>query len=223
MGLGMRLAFHFAIYQDEPLALRLAGQIRALYPTADIVAICDGPADTDACQQLMSQQGVIVCEGEHLKQWGMGGASAHRNLQAVLGETSAELFIQLDPDSYLWRAFRSFPEADWFGQCHYSHCTMYPRVPMGCLHGAAWGMRREMAAAAVERELLLDPLYSTSKMLWAYPLARDSKRFVPRLDLIWGNVAAELGVTPTCWPEVSGGLMAGAHNTYDWAVTHPVL
>lgn len=223
MGVAMRLTFHFAIYKDEPLALRLAAQLRSHYPDSDIIAVTDGPAHLSTMNRLMTEYGVIACQGQHLKQWGMGGAAAHRNLQAVLAETSADMLIQMDPDAYLWRPFAAIPQSDWFGQRHISQCTWYPHTPMPCVHGAAWGMSREMALAAIDSELLLDPMYSTSKTLWGYRLKRDGDRFIPRLDLIWGHVAAELGIVPECWDDVKGGLLAGSHNLYDWAVTHPVI
>jgi len=216
-----QLAFYFAIYKDEPLALRLARQIRLHYPNAEIVAITDGEHGSSELQSIKNY-GVIFVEGNHLKKWGCGGAGAHRNLAAALEFTQADTLIQMDPDAYLWRRFQQIPDQPWFGQVHISQCTWYPHSPMPCVHGGTWGMKREFARLALKSELLLDPLYSTSKTLWAYKLKRDNKRLLPRFDLIWGHVAADLGVQPSTWADVNGGLLAG-DKVGGWAATHPVL
>jgi hypothetical protein len=211
-------AFYFAVYRDEPLALRLAQDVRRHYPAAEIVAVGDGPV-ASWFHAAMAALGVAFVPGLHLKQAGHGGAAAHRNLQAVLSHTTADLLIQLDPDSILHRPFVEIPDDPWFGQMHVSRCTWYPVHPFGTLHGACWGMRREVAELAVRSGLLLEPAYCNRPILWEYPLPRDNNRRLPRLDLIWGDVARQLGYAPTTWAEVSGGLLMAP--TGHWAATHP--
>lgn len=214
----MQLAFYFAIYRDEPLALRLAQDVRRLYPHAEIVALADGPVAPWLFPAL-KRLGVVTVEDAHLKQAGYGGAAAHRNLAAVLTHTTAELLIQLDPDTILHRPFAEFPDAPWFGQVHISYCTWYPVHPFASLHGACWGMRREVAQLAIHREALLCPTYCNRSILWEYPLPRDGGRRLPRLDLIWGDVARRLGYGPAIWPDVAGGLLSAPVGP--WAATHP--
>ena len=214
----INLAFYFAIYRDETLALRLAQDVRRLYPAAEVVAIADGmvaPWLFPALHRL----GVVTVQDTHLKRAGHGGAAAHRNLAVTLENTTADLLVQLDPDTILHRPFAAFPNDPWFGQIHVARCTWYPVVPMRCLHGACWGMRREVAELAVRSALLLAPTYCNRPILWEYPLPRDGGRRLPRLDLIWGHVAHQLGYSPTPWPDVAGGLLAAPVGP--WAATHP--
>lgn len=211
-------AFVFTFFDDIVLAQRLIRQLRQFYPTADILAIADGvrPAAFAAYAQINAVQ---YLEGERLKPRASGGQWTHRYLELFLAQSSADVLIKLDPDSFVYRAFEAFPastKADLFGNLKTNHLQQV-QVRGGCV-----GYQRTAVQRLVSSKLLLEDQYRNASKYTYRRLPADP--LLTLQDAIVADVAQRLGLALAEWADVA--IVSGNETPVDnaaltYAVTHP--
>lgn len=174
------ITFFFSTYAgDESLARRLVGQIQHHHPDSLIVAIADGYDPelpgvlVHTCQQPLKRPGTIH---EY---------SYNRLKVAFEASPHSDLFIQMDPDTYLFRPFRRFPNADWFGrgsiERYGSDYTC--RIILGC----CWGMRRALIERLVRENPFAPELYDYPGNVRPDGTAFEDLGFALAVDSIYPN------------------------------------
>lgn len=203
------IAFIVNVYShDQALALRLLGQLRPCYPDAPILIIGDGVA----VSRELGQQGTPI---EMLRQKHLpSGLWTHRYLALALGQTTADVFVKIDPDTCMWRK-PEIPDADWFGT---------PSQDGTFLRGGAVGIRRGVIQSVLQSRLLLKPTIHSYGRFDSFRWPHEKKDSTPIScqDRIMGDVMETLGYPPTPWPDVNilgnprREALAG-----DFALSHP--
>lgn len=227
-----KLAFYFSVYKDEIWAVRLVHQIKHFYPKADIVCIFDGQGFPGQAE-ILGNLGAKVRVGERLKGPGNGMKFSHRNLSVALEYSDAELFLKMDPDSYMWRKFKYFPDLEFFGQDHRKTIGEAFPEPVHYCHGACWGIRRGLMQRMVDSEIFYDDLYTHPHNLYNRYAGEKFRKvgdrgdvgdLIMHEDFIFGHAATALGAEPSRWKEVrlhqAQELMQDPKEL-TWAVTHP--
>ena len=207
----MRICFFFNVCKDEHLAKRLMRQIDRHYPGVASIAVLDGPSD------LAQIGSTVIYHGERLKQQGTLGQFIKRNFALCL-EQDADLFISLDPDTFLWKPFEDIPIADWFGQVNKSFVEPF----MGCpvVVGACAGYSRHALQQLMHSRLLDDPIVDQA------PTYRPdlAGSITPAEDYVIGWALGSLGVKPVQWVEnriMGGNVTQKQSPPYKYSATHP--
>lgn len=209
----MKLCFFFNVYRDEPLALRLMSQLDRHYPGYRALAITDGPST------LTPSADTVVYEGDRLKRQGSLGQFIARNFRLCL-QQDADLFIGLDPDTFVWKPFEQIPDADWFGQCNKSFVDPFQGLPV--VVGACAGYSRQVLEALMNSKLLEEDAIVNQAPIYRPDLAGCE---VPAEDYVIGWALSNLGFAPMPWPEnrIMGGNVTQKQSgpPYIYAATHP--
>jgi len=189
--------FYFNIHGDEALAQRLHGEIQQFHPDADIVAIADGPLQSPIPWAI---------EGEHLKTHGSIVRFIHRNLTEVLARSEAEVFIKVDPDTYLLHPLDPTPTAPWAGRVGLVPPRGLPWVtePGRFCSGFCWAMQRgtmEALLQSIGDPVALEETYASPHNL--YRRRKDRTVLVPHEDFVIAHLLQKVGVEPTLWPELA--------------------
>ena len=227
----MRIGFYLTVYRDEIWAYRMVKQINQLYPDAPVLVTTDGPANLSAFEEL----NVTLLPYEiRLKVFGNGGHYSQRNMIAALNMAESyklHIVFKVDPDSYLWRIFNYYPDAQWFGNVYTR--TFSKLGELTFCAGGCFGMRTPVLKSLVDSELLLDEKLYTEEI--AYPRysskvyakpgdTERSRELILNDDLAIGWAMTQVGVVPEVWNEVelkqNGELIQQL--PYRYAVTHPV-
>lgn len=219
--------FLFHVHDDQRLGMRLADQLRVLYPLADILCIADG-IDNKGFKRYAKSHQITYLVGERLKLRRHGGAWAERFLKFYLENSQAPYLIKLDADSYIWRKFESFPTADLFGAIRVNDRGIK------VLRGGCAGYQRSTVETILDSKLLQEDEYRIESR---YCYRRRSPRFkfpdepedwtlITSEDSQIGDIAEKLNLSMAEWDEVSGGIMfretTPDNSDRRWAVTHPV-
>jgi hypothetical protein len=199
----MLICFFFSTYLgDEPLARRLAGQIQRHYPAAVIAALGDGyTPDLAGC--LCHGDEVALKRPETIHQY------SHQRLAIALqAAPHADLYIQLDPDTYLTRPFRQIPRSEWAGRLCLSDYGPDYRVKH--LHGCCWAMRRTLIERLVKENPFKPELYDYPGNVRTDGMAYEDLGFALAVDSVypnqhwknWGevNLGGKLGRFPATHP-----------------------
>ena len=207
----MTLCFFFNVCKDERLAGRLMAQIERHYPGIPSIAILDGPSD------LVAIGSTKIYAGDRLKRQGFLGQFIKRNFALCL-EQNADLFVSLDPDTFLWKPFEAIPSADWFGQVNKSFVEPF----MGCpvVVGACAGYSRNALQRLMDSGLLDEPIVDQAPT-YCPKLSGDS---TPAEDYIIGWALDKLGFKPVQWAEnriMGGNVTQKQRPPYQYAATHP--
>ena len=230
------ISFYFNIYKNEIYACRLLLQLRKFYPNSEIVIICDGEANLYSINNIRDYHDrmfpdsppFVLIKGDRLKN--VGPEFTQRNFKCVLNNTTSDLVIKLDPDSYMWRSFSYIPEGDWIG---YVKLLAIPYLSrrFDFISGGCFGMKRNVIKEIYNSELLLSDEYRTPESFYdrytrhrkfADPVCDES---IYRENLVLDDVANRLGVTPVQWDEVyctQHGEQLQNPDDLKYAVTHPV-
>ncbi len=194
-------AFLFHVYQDEPLAERLIGELRTHYPDADILCLGDGPVAegfSDACQI----HNVTFHPGDRLKPMEHGGQWCDRAFQFFLSHSQSPILVKLDPDSRLWKPFTAFPATDWFGDVR-PKGFFRPLIRGGCM-----GFSRSVVERITSSGSLSNPIYARLPFgylrysVFRWPDETPSEEWVGFSDGILADVMFRLGIPPVQWSEV---------------------
>lgn len=216
----MQIAFVFGVYNEWSLASRLVNQIRTLYPQAPAIAICDGTFNADFAQ-LCDLKGISFIASDRIKLPQFGGAWSQRLFTEFL-KTDADILIKLDPDTYLWRCFTSFPDTDWFGTQANKYLYPYPRG--GCV-----GFRRKCIERFIASNLLGHPKYKNhifaydryGRWGWEHDLKQTEP--ISLQDWVLADVAHQLKLKLGDWSEVNIQFrQIVANHGLRWAATHPM-
>jgi hypothetical protein len=215
----MSFAFVFSFFDDETLAKRLIRQLRQFYPNTDILCQADGvnPPDFSEYAQINT---VTYVEGGRLKPRTFGGQWTQRYLNLFLQQSTADVLIKVDPDSYIHRAFTDLPEslqADLFGNLKTNHLGQV-QVRGGCV-----GYQRAAVQKLVESNLLLEAKYRDATR-YSYRRKPDDP-LLSLQDAIMADVAQQLQLQLHPWPEVriyAGNEAPPANPGLQFAITHPM-
>jgi hypothetical protein len=230
------ISFYFNIYKNEIYASRLVFQIRNFYPTSEILIISDGQANLFSMNQIRDYHDRIfpnsppftLIKGDRLKN--VGPEFTQRNFKCVLNNTTSDLIIKLDPDSYIWRSFNYIPEGDWIGDVRFLPAPYLSRQ-FNFISGGCFGMRRNVIKEIYNSNLLLGDEYRTEESFYdRYRMNRKygdpiTNELIYRENLVLDDVANRLGVTPVQWDEVyctQHGEQLQNPDDLKYAVTHPV-
>jgi hypothetical protein len=207
----MKYCFFFNVYKDEKLAERLMRQLFDFYPEIQSICIVDGVSD------LKSYGNTKIYQGKRLKQQNKLGEFIKRNFSLCL-EQDADIFISLDPDTYLWKKFENIPEKDWFGQVNL--ITIPPFKGHNLIVGACAGYSRKAINTLLDSQLLEDKTVNDAP-LYNPPLINE---VVPAEDYVIGWALETLGFIPYQWEEnsIRQGLTNKQKPPYKYSATHPV-
>ncbi len=227
------LCFYFCIYHDDQYALRLAKQLNHYYPTSQKIAIYDGLGDKVIKGQLKDFN-VTVHNGARFKRKGMGMLHIQRNLHVLLENSNPDTFINMDPDSFMWRKFNNLPNADWFGQIQnlkVGNFTATNRIQG--THGACYGCSKTLAEALYSSKIFLDKkTFSHPGLMYRrygnkfkkHGDKYHSNEWIPREDPSFAYAAQQLGYSPVKWENDLFLTQTKEQYSFDRAkaVTHPV-
>lgn len=149
----IELTFAVPVYR-EPLGLIVAAvrSIRRHYERARIVVVQDG----DRREELIAVSAEVslwyFADGRRLKTPDLGGAWVTRMLRAAV-LSDPDLIIKMDPDSFMHRPFRSFPDAAYFGRLNPGPP---PYVHGGCKAISPVWAEKLLASRALDSDLLRD-------------------------------------------------------------------
>jgi hypothetical protein len=202
-------SFYVSIYKDEIYAVRLAHQLNRYYPGVEVIVISDGPYDKRSlavAKEFNIQLKVI--EGERLKAKQTGGCEfTQRNFEVLLRESNSQIFIKLDPDSYINYSC-GIPDVDWFGHVHFASIS-YLRYNFNFIAGGAMGFSRNVVEKIVNSQLLLNEKYDNQGGF--YDRYKRYKKFgdplgerdlLRREDWVIGSVCQSLKIEATHWDDV---------------------
>jgi hypothetical protein len=189
----MKLAFFFTFTDnDYLLAQRLVEQINTFYPEALILAIGDG---ADPKHRL----NCVCWFRKSLKKLNTIGSFTQENFSFILdmlvSDPTIDSVIKLDPDSFLKRAFNSFPNGKWGGETKRGDFTW------GYSHwcrGGGYFIKKETIEEIVSSQLLLNPQYNVLQKVEL----KNNKIYE---DCRLGHVANRLNIYPVEWNEVNCG------------------
>lgn len=227
----MKIGFYLTVYRDEIWAHRMVNQIKTFYPDAPILVTTDGPAHAPSLDK-MGATTTLQFE-RRLKLAGTGGLFSQRNLLAALivaEQAGVDVMFKVDPDSYLWRPFEYYPDAEWFGSI-WSVTKSFGTVT-SC-SGGCWGMTTDFIRTIVNSKLLFAKELEATDLTYPRYAARAfnkpgdkgrTREMVALEDDAMGWVADQLGVTPVMWDEVQLRQNGEVIQTppFQYAVTHPV-
>lgn len=206
----MTIAFYFNYCGESRLASRLISQLYRFYPEADKICIHDGSFDP--------LPGVINVGKSQLKKTDTIGLFIKRNFTVCLNNSEASTFIQIDPDSYIWKPFDAIPEADWFGDCEAQKREHFGDINV--VMGYCAGFSRNAMKQVLSSGLLQDPILQQSPCYRPrrYPYGVCSE------DVPLGWVMTQLKIESVKWNEVNEmrGTINKQRPPYRYAVTHPV-
>lgn len=202
-------SFYFSIYKDELYAVRLAYQLNKYFPGVEVIVISDGPYHEPSLKTAEYFNPYLkAVRGKRLKAKSTGGCEfTQRNFEVLLAESDSEIFIKLDPDSYI-NSRCDIPEDDWFGHVHYTSIP-YLNYQFNFIAGGAMGFSRSAIETIVISNHLLDKKYDAEGGFYdrykRYKKFGDpvgEKDFIRREDWIIGDVCRKLKIEPTPWPDV---------------------
>lgn len=204
------LCFFFNVVEYEAkLAKRLVNQLNYFYPHADKIAIRDGNFN------LQLENVNLETGNTTLKRPGTIGKFIERNWTTVLANSKAKIFIQVDPDSYLWKSFKEIPDSDWFGDTTIQYINSKLNT-IFVVMGYAVGFKRELLEQGLSSGLLNYPKIENNRIY---------RKCIPSEDVAVGWVLSNLGAIPEKWKEVDEIRTAGVYKQlkpYKFALTHPV-
>jgi len=211
------ICFYFNFHQEEKrLADRLVKQIQFFYPDSDILCITDDESNP-------SWTGVKTICGNHLKKRGKIRLFIRRNFQKCIQNSQAAIFIQVDPDTYIWRHFHAIPSAHWFGDTTYQ-VQSEPGLGnnFNVVMGYCVGFSRHLMVELLSSNIINDSFVEGKRIY--KPLF--SKNYTPSEDVAIGYMLTSLGFTPSTWAEVyedrQTNICKQIRKPYKYAVTHPV-
>jgi hypothetical protein len=207
--LSKSFSFYFSVYKDEIYTVRLSHQLNRFFPKVEVIAIDDGPYDEHSLKVAENFNLYLkVIKGERLKSKLTGGCEfTQRNFEVLLVESDSDIFIKLDPDSYINHSF-DIPDDDWFGHVHFAGVP-YLGYHFNFIAGGAMGLSRNAVEKIVESKLLLDKKYDQQGGF--YDRYKRYKKFgdplnesdlIRREDWVLGDVCRRLNIKPSSWPDV---------------------
>lgn len=216
------ITFFIGVYKDQELAKRAINQIKVFYPGSPIVSISDGIQDDDYAL-FCSANSVIYTQGERLKTVPNGGAWTQRWMAEVL-KTNSDIYIKIDPDTYIQGTVTTFPDADVFGSWANGRVNFM-------FFGGAVGYTKHALQTITASGLLLDPKYKDNKygyQRWGRflkPGETASTELVASQDLILSEVEKALVLTQAAWTAVlieSSNRVITTQQAVGYAFVHPV-
>lgn len=224
-------SFFFSVFKDEIYAVRLAWQLNKYFPGVEVIAIADGPCDEHSLIQAKEfNTNLKIVIGERLKSSPTGGCRfTDRNFRLLLNESKSQIFIKLDPDSYILKSCE-IPDYDWFGDVH-NIAIPYLNYKFDFVAGGAMGLSRNTIAKILESDLLLDLKYDDKKGF--YNRYQRYKKFgdpdnefsnIRREDWVLGSVCKRLEINPVIWDEVYSNNESSEiiENYNSYSIIHPV-
>lgn len=201
--------------KDQGLVPALIEGIREHYPDSGIVAVSDGEIHPSMPTWLSSLGVKFAATPERKKLLGNCEDYLLNGYRCLLELSSADRFIQVDPDSAIRRA-AAIPEVDWAGQIFWNSPS---------------GVKSTVGAGEVFSRQLVERLV---KHLESLPDdARTDFRYkdgtAPTDDSAVGHHLNLLGFSPVPWVNDQGFLEVRLQSSYSpglnndrWAITHPV-
>jgi hypothetical protein len=189
----MKLAFFFTFTDnDYLLAKRLVEQINTFYPDALTLAVGDGV-------NTKNKLDCVCWFKKHLKKLDTIGQFTQENFSFILdmlvSDPTIDTIIKLDPDSFLKRPFKTFPEGKWGGETKTGTFTWgYSRW----CKGGGYFIKKEAIEEIVSSRFLLEPQYNVLQKVEL----RNNRVYE---DCRLGHVANRLEIYPIEWDEVNCG------------------
>jgi len=177
------------VYQeDEALLRQCLKSIRAFYPTAPLVMISDGNQNMLYSDIAFEVKARLVI-GSRLKVPACSGSWTKRMYTEALREVG-DTIIKMDPDSYMWRAFKIDPPGDYAG--YLTDCPKGEYVHGGC----------KATSVNVARLVLED--FSSNKYVSnpAVTYLKNGERILSD-DLLTADVMRGRSIPLTFWSEVT--------------------
>lgn len=217
------ICFLFAVYQEFDLATRLLDQIKQFYPTADVVCVTDGTHDP-VFESICELRRAEYIKGEQRKLRQLGGSWIERLYQAAIDNSSADLIVQLDPDSFILRQFNYFPNADVSGS------IVVGNNGYSFLQGGCKLYKRETLRKILESGLLQDTEYAVNSKYYyqrymppyLMPGETPSLQLVATEDHILTNIFTRLNLQVEEWSDVYCRVREACPDPERYAVIHPV-
>jgi len=150
-------AIVMAVYNERRQLEVFLRRAREVYPDVAITVVSDDGQDySDVC----APYGVKAIVGEPLKRIEHGAKWLHRLYQTFLDEhPDADVMMQMDPDAWLHRPFKAFPDADVFGEQAVASMMRTPGVRGTYIAGRARGVRRHAVEEFVNTREFLSQVY----------------------------------------------------------------
>lgn len=214
MGIDLCFVLH-CCDRDLAKAKHMADRIRLLHREAILISIGDGLAPPD---------GDLTVPGKRLKLSKNGAAWSKRWMELAY-QSDCDRVIRIDPDTWLWRRFNSFPDCDIGGTV-----VANPRSRVHYVRGACVCFKRSAIGAILDSKLLDDPIYGIDPMfgyyrygMFAFPGEVMNSEFLYTEDPTVAHIAAKLRLSLGHWDEVCIGFRETPppNNDLRLAATHP--
>ena len=206
----MQFTFVMNVYR-EPVALvqRALVSYKAQYPTAHYVVVGDGAWDADLADLLSDIP--YVARGKRHKTPELGHLYTQQWCREGL-RWPADVIFKIDPDSEMHHAFRSIPDADYFGRSYRAADRRGLRRNRRIIWGACIGFSRQLLERFLSEGLLDRPDLAARSL---YKQGQFSE------DVFLSRVCEEHEIPMTGWGEVRmlSQMAPSAHEREHYAVT----
>lgn len=193
---------------------------RRSYLMEDLAVILDGVEREDVVDMARNVFNAKVVRGDRLKCRAEGGKWWHRFAIQAKALGSSDVVLKLDPDTRIWRRFKTFPESEVFG------AIAYAGSPREHVQGGCQGLRRSFIRRLIESRIALDDALTVHANYFPRGAVWDPEGMSTDHSLMW--MARRLGAKWEDWPEVSsfgGAALPPANPVTDgvhkYAATHP--
>jgi hypothetical protein len=218
------IAWAIHVYRSKDQASWCLENLRANYPASRIVIINDG--DGDSYLDIAKEWRCAYIDGDHLMTLETGHLYVSRLLTSLLDGPEQYLF-KIDPDTKVWRRFRSLPAfTSVFGTIETVSESRREEIAVPCnVQGGCIGLTRDSAEAIVTSGLLThENCCVRHKSTWARCAAMERVVSVGKVsdDFVVSWAAHQVGVVITESSEIrSRWRLTPPNDELRFAITHP--
>lgn len=212
---GADMCFTMSVTDELELAEDRIDRISRVYPGSHVVLLPDGENAAGHSWPLAAI--TVRASDERLYAVENGGLVVQRHLEAFL-ESGARWWFKVDPDTVVWRRFRSLPD----GACFFG--TIQGGNPGPSLQGGCIGGTRAAAHELVESDALLSSELLDPGGSWArgnpFLLARAARGLVS-FDFVHAWACRRAGISLLAHAEIRSEWKQPPLDASQHAISHP--
>lgn len=216
------LSFLMHVVGEYKYAEMSGNFLRNAFPSDRLIIVGDGVGN-DRWMDIAKNLNAEFIHGERLFGSDKGGEVVHRWLDICIGNSQPSYIFKIDPDTHVWRNFKSLPvEECLFGTLNGRHNNEpnYPSLQGGCI-GATYSAAKKLYHSKL---LLCDELKKVET--WAgknkFCLKRGNDKKLTSFDWTLGWAASKLDIKMIDCLEIKSFWNKEPENIDDrYSITHP--